>query len=58
MKPSTETWMSAVNILLRHGFGVEDIGVKMRCHPDEVRAHVRRLRQTGTLRAWWPRSIS
>jgi len=58
MKLYSEMWMSAVDNMLKRGFGVEDIGLKMRCHPDKVRAYVRCLRQIGTLRAWWPRSIS
>ncbi len=54
MKLYSEMWMSAVDNMLKRGFGVEDIGLKMKCHPDKVRTYVRCLRQIGTLRAWWP----
>jgi hypothetical protein len=50
-KVNTRLWASMVNYRLSHGYGVEDIGLAMRCHPDVIRFHVRALRANGELQA-------
>ncbi len=51
---SNEDWLYAVHRLLRSGYGVEDIAVKLTKHkmktsPAMVRKEVRRLRESGNL---------
>jgi DNA-binding CsgD family transcriptional regulator len=48
--------MREVEALMREGFGVEDIAVKLGINPELVRRHVKRLRARGEIktiyRAW------
>lgn len=44
-------WMNKIRTLLAEGYGVEDIGVIVGCHPDSVRKRVREFRESGELAA-------
>lgn len=50
MTPTTEEWRMSVRTLLRAGFGVEDIALKLKCSVETVRRYVKRLREAGELR--------
>ena len=43
-------WMVTVRRMLRQGWGVEDIAVRLKCHPNNVRAEVEIYRKEGRLR--------
>ncbi len=43
-------WNESVHDLLRQGFGVEDIAIRIGCTAERVRREVNNLRQTGRLR--------
>lgn len=47
-------WKSQVRSMLLEFYGVEDIGVRLKCHPDRVRQYVQELRENGQLKRWWP----
>ena len=53
-KPCSRTWVDRVASLLRDGYGVEDIAIKLQCEPRQVRTQVSLLRGAGLLRKWWP----
>lgn len=42
-------WIGRVSKLLKAGFGVEDIAIKMNCHVDHIRDEVDILRLDGQL---------
>lgn len=46
-------WIMRVHNLLRAGFGVEDIAVKLGCSVKGVRAEVRILRAEGVFKEWY-----
>lgn len=50
-----EDWQWRVRSLLREGFGVEDIALKLCCDTEHVRAEVRILRREGVLAEMWAR---
>ncbi|MGC0225168.1 hypothetical protein [Pseudooceanicola nitratireducens] len=49
-------WQRRVKILLKDGFGVEDIALKTGCTFDTVRSEVAILRASGSLDAMFPRA--
>lgn len=55
-RPRKAYWFKRVEGMLKRGFGVEDIAIKLHCDTEEVRAHVVFLRKTGALRRLFPRS--
>ncbi len=46
----SDGWQSRVASLLRDGFGVEDIAIRMKCSTADVRREVEILRNEGRLR--------
>lgn len=46
----SDGWQSRVASLLRDGFGVEDIAIRMKCSTADVRREVEILRSEGRLR--------
>lgn len=46
----SDGWQSRVASLLRDGFGVEDIAIRMKCDAYDVRREVEILRSEGRLR--------
>ena len=46
-------WIARVRLLLRDGFGVEDIAVRLKCCVDDVRAEVAILRENGVFELWY-----
>jgi len=42
-------WQANVRTLLRQGYGVEDIALRLKCEADEVRREVAILRAEGWL---------
>jgi DNA-binding NarL/FixJ family response regulator len=50
---SNSTWQGRVHALLRQGFGVEDIAVRLRLDVNSVRLEVAILREEGVLAEWW-----
>jgi hypothetical protein len=53
-KPRSTTWINAIGVLLRDGWGVEDIAIKLDCQPDQIRKQVALFRDAGLLQKWWP----
>lgn len=51
--PGSRAWRAMVDYRLRHGWGVEDIAINLRCSPRQVRARIEGLRKAGKLREWW-----
>lgn len=45
-----DAWQRRVHALLRAGLGAENIGLKLSCPADQVRAEISILRQEGRLR--------
>ena len=45
-----DAWQRRVADLLREGFGVEDIAIRLKCSADDVRREVTILRNEGWLR--------
>lgn len=51
MTPNENTgWQVRVSNLLRRGYGVEDIAVKLKCKADDVRREVEIYRQEGRIK--------
>lgn len=48
-------WQAAVRRLLKMGYGVEDIAIKVSCDVQHVRDEVRILRADGELDRMFPR---
>lgn len=46
---SNSQWIARVSILLREGFGVEDIAIKLKCTVEAVRMEVKILRECRLL---------
>lgn len=49
LTPGSQQWAAAVVRDMRAGYGVEDIAVRLRCRPDQVRDKVRTWRRMGLL---------
>lgn len=51
-KPGTDNsvWIARVRSLLRDGYGVEDIALRLKCSADDVRREVQILRDAGVLK--------
>lgn len=47
---ANSNWQARVRALLREGFGVEDIAVRLSCRVEDVRREVEILRATGELK--------
>lgn len=52
-KPGSRAWVARVGALLRDGFGVEDIAIKLACKPDQVRKMVNVFRREGLMVKWF-----
>jgi hypothetical protein len=52
-KPGSRAWVTSIAALLRDGFGVEDIAIKLSCHPDQVRKMVAVFRREGLMAKWF-----
>lgn len=53
-KPRSRAWVERVGALLRDGYGVEDIAIKLACEARQVRTQIALFRGAGLLRKWWP----
>ena len=53
-KPKSRAWVDRMGALLRDGFGVDDIAIKLQCEARQVRTQVSLFRGDGLLRKWWP----
>lgn len=50
----TNAWRGKVTDLLREGYGVEDIAIKLRCDVKSVRMQVRSWRENGDMEFMFP----
>ena len=48
-----DTLIPQINKLIRSGYGVEDIAIKLNCNVEGVRNHVLQLRKHGYLKEWF-----
>lgn len=48
-----QIWMLNVNSMLKKGFGVEDIALRLKSKPSSIRKHICILRENGMLNAWF-----
>ena len=51
---ANDAWQTVVRRLLREGYGVEDVAIKLRCDVDDVRREVAILRASGDLARMFP----
>jgi len=53
LKVGSRAWVDRIGALLRDGYGVEDIAIKLACGPHQVRTQVALFRGKGFLKKWW-----
>lgn len=55
LKVGSKAWIDRIGALLRDGYGVEDIAIRLACGPRQVRTQVALFRGQGLLKKWWPK---